>query len=120
MQRGNKVKKLLFLFILLSSPVFSAEKVQLSPQTDYIYFSDINIKDVKSSDNNVVKAKPIVSYSGNNSQMFLSAISSGKATVDINTEKGIVSYEIEVNKHSKNSHKSFVEIDIPSSMQKEN
>ena len=108
------MKKLLFLFILLSSPVFSAEKVQLSPQTDYIYFSNIKIQDVKSSNHNVIKAKPIVSYSGDNSQIFLSTLSSGKATVDINTETGIVSYEIEVNKNSKNANNSFVEIDIPS------
>ena len=107
------MKKLLLLFILLSSPVFAVEKVQLNPQTDYIYFSNIKIQDVKSSDNKVIKAKPIVTYSGNNSQIFISTVSSGKATVDINTENGTISYEIEVNKNSKNLNNAFVEVDIP-------
>ena len=41
------MKKILLTFILLSLPVFASEKVSLSPETDYIYFSDSKINDVK-------------------------------------------------------------------------
>ena len=107
------MKKILLTFILLSLPVFASEKVSLSPETDYIYFSDSKINDVKISDKNIIKGHTIGSLTGTNSQILFSALSKGVATVDIDTDKGVISYEIEVSPNAENNKEAFVEIDVP-------
>lgn len=107
------MKKLLLSLFLLSLPALAAEKIQLYPNTDYIYFSDAKIISVNSSDAKVIKGKPIDSYTGENSQILFSSHSKGCAKVDINTDNGIISYEIEVCEKLKNKNDVFVEIDIP-------
>lgn len=107
------MKKIFLVLILLSLPSFAAEKILLNPNTDYLYFSNSKINDLKISDTKIIKGHTIVSLNGNNSQILFSALSEGVASVDIETENGILSYEIKVSPNSKNIKNSFVEVDIP-------
>ena len=107
------MRKLLLIFSLLSLPSYSAEKIRLNPDTDYIYFSNSKINDVKSSNSNVIEGKSISSYTGENSQILFSSFSSGSAKIDINTDKGTISYDVEVCMNSKNKNDIFVEVDVP-------
>lgn len=107
------MKRFLLLLVLLSMPSFAAEKIQLNPYTDYLYFSNSKIYQVKSSDVKVINGKTITSYTGDNSEILFSSLSKGRAKVDINTDNGIISYEIEVCENAKNKNTGFVEIDMP-------
>lgn len=107
------MKKFLLILFLLSSNCFAFECIKLKPDTDYLYFSNSKIKNIKTSNPEVVTYNPVYTYSGEISQILFSSLKEGKTKIEINTDRETLSYEIEVVSGSYNENNEFTECDIP-------
>ena len=107
------MKKFLLTLFLITSPCFAVENIKLKPDTDYLYFSENIIKTVKTSNPQIIKCDPITTYSGETSQILFSSLKEGNANIKIETEKGTLSFDVEVSAKSSEENEHFMEIDMP-------
>lgn len=107
------MKKFLLALFLITSPCFAVENIKLKPDTDYLYFSENIIKNVKTSNRQIIKCNPVITYSGDTSQVLFSSFKEGNAKIEIETEKGTLSFDVEVSAKFNEENETFVEVDIP-------
>lgn len=110
----KKVLLLIAITLLTNlNPCFALQNIELKQGSDYLYFSDSKIKSIKSNNPEIISAQRISTISDDEQQILFSAKKTGKADIQIQTEKGLVSYTIEIKSQGVKSGDTFIELDIP-------
>ena len=99
-----------FLTVL---PCFAVQIIELNQGTEYLYFSDSKIKSIKSNNPDIIVAQRISTISDNDQQILFTAKKAGNADIQIQTEKELINYSVQIKANNAKNNNTFIELDIP-------
>lgn len=114
------MKKILFIIslVIVGLPVLSQQTIQLQKNCEYIFFSDSKIQSIKSNNPAIISAQRVSTYTGEENQIVFYPKRVGVADIQIQTEKEVQNYKIEIKNGSVNENDIFVQLDVPGIIEK--
>jgi len=109
------MKKVLafLIFIFAAAPCFAEQKIQLQAGSDYLYFSNEKVQSIKSNNPAIISAQRIATFTGEGNQIMFYAKKTGVADVQIQTDKALYTYSVEIKDGNVLKNNTFVELDVP-------
>lgn len=110
------MKKLLLTVIAtltIAAPSFAIQNVELLSGSEYLYFANARIQSIKSNNPEIISAQRVASIDADTQQILFTAKKEGLAKVQIDTDKGLLSYTIEIKKDAAQANNNFIKLDVP-------
>ncbi|MCR5260947.1 MAG: hypothetical protein K6C94_03840 [Candidatus Gastranaerophilales bacterium] len=106
------------IFIILSASAFAEQIFEMKNGYPYIYFSNSEIKSIKSDNPTAISAQRVTTFDSKSTQVIFYPKKCGVANVQIVSASGEHIYKVVIKNSAVKSNNTFVEIDVPGIVQK--
>lgn len=95
------------------APSFAVENIEMLVNSEYLYFANARIQSIKSNNPEIISAQRVASINPDEQQILFTTKKTGIAKVQIDTDKGLLNYFIEIKTDKVQTNDKFIKLDEP-------